>query len=319
MRKDPNHFDFQNLDRKFYFEGWYYKMVSKDHKNVLSIIPSFHRVDEEEFAMVQVIWAREDGFDLVTDQIKLKRAGFENLSFPIGIRAGFSSFLEDNIALDFQGDKLKIQGEIAHHQSHKIPRSLLSPDIMGFFSYLPNMECIHSVISMDHLLEGSLVINGEIIDFTGGRGYIEKDWGSSFPKYYVWLQSNHFDNSFRSLFFSWAKIPMGSKSFDGFIANLWTGQKDIRFATYQGDSCKIKVLDPHRIYILLKNKNYILRLVAQQKGWAALASPKLGAMEGQIKEGLMGEIYLELLDRQSGEKRRGFSSTSGVELVWENE
>ncbi|MCK7537696.1 MAG: tocopherol cyclase family protein [Marinilabiliales bacterium] len=32
----------------------------------------------------------------------------------------------------------------------------------------------------------------KMADFSGGRGYIEKDWGHSFPSAYVWMQSNHF-------------------------------------------------------------------------------------------------------------------------------
>ncbi|QII81181.1 hypothetical protein G7057_00970 [Jeotgalibaca arthritidis] len=40
-----------------------------------------------------------------------------------------------------------------------------------------------------------------------GKGYIEKDWGRSFPKNYIWIQSNHFNDNQRSLFFSYAHIP----------------------------------------------------------------------------------------------------------------
>lgn len=29
------------------------------------------------------------------------------------------------------------------------------------------------------------------MDFSGGRGYIEKDWGQSFPAAWVWLQINY--------------------------------------------------------------------------------------------------------------------------------
>ncbi|MEZ4893124.1 MAG: tocopherol cyclase family protein [Saprospiraceae bacterium] len=37
-----------------------------------------------------------------------------------------------------------------------------------------------------------LTINGEELDFTGGKGYMEKDWGRSFPSAYFWMQTNHF-------------------------------------------------------------------------------------------------------------------------------
>ncbi|WP_243392439.1 MULTISPECIES: tocopherol cyclase family protein [unclassified Mesotoga] len=32
-----------------------------------------------------------------------------------------------------------------------------------------------------------------MIDLTGGKGYIEKDWGRSLPDAWIWMQSNNFD------------------------------------------------------------------------------------------------------------------------------
>ena len=44
------------------------------------------------------------------------------------------------------------------------------------------MECYHGIVSMDHTVNGLIEINNEKIDFSEGRGYIEKDWGRSFPQ-----------------------------------------------------------------------------------------------------------------------------------------
>jgi len=82
---------------------------------------------------------------------------------------------------------------------------------MGIFAYIPKMECSHGVVSMNHGLEGILKINGEEIDFTGGKGYIEKDWGTSFPKQYIWIQCNNFKNQTTRVFSSVADIPFMRK------------------------------------------------------------------------------------------------------------
>ena len=66
------------------------------------------------------------------------------------------------------------------------------------------------------------------IDFTGGRGYTEKDWGHSFPIGYVWMQSNHFSKPEISFKCSIAKIPFKIFSFNGFIAGLWLKKKTYR-------------------------------------------------------------------------------------------
>jgi hypothetical protein len=51
---------------------------------------------------------------------------------------------------------------------------------MGPYAFVPFMECYHGILSMDHKINGQLIIHDEIIDFTGGKGYMEKDWGQSF-------------------------------------------------------------------------------------------------------------------------------------------
>lgn len=56
-----------------------------------------------------------------------------------------------------------------------------SPGIMGWYAWVPTMECYHGVVSLDHAISGKLMIEDQAHDFNGGRGYIEKDWGKSFP------------------------------------------------------------------------------------------------------------------------------------------
>ena len=63
---------------------------------------------------------------------------------------------------------------------------------MGPYTFAPFMECYHGVLSFDHTIAGSLAVDGQELDFTGGHGYIEKDWGQAFPKAWIWTQSNHF-------------------------------------------------------------------------------------------------------------------------------
>ena len=53
---------------------------------------------------------------------------------------------------------------------------------MGWYGYLPTMECFHGILSIDHKLKGALSIDDKKISFNNGRGYIEKDWGRNFPQ-----------------------------------------------------------------------------------------------------------------------------------------
>jgi hypothetical protein len=83
------------------------------------------------------------------------------------------------------------------------------------------MECFHGIVSFGHSLGGTLSVEGKPVDFGGGRGYIEKDWGTAFPAGYVWLNSNHIDTDPRAcLIASVAIIPWLKASFRGFIVGL---------------------------------------------------------------------------------------------------
>ena len=94
---------------------------------------------------------------------------------------------------------------------------------MGYFAYIPNMECNHAVISMNHTVDGCIRYNGSDISFCNDFGYIEKDWGKSFPSRYVWVQANHFPRPGDSIMLSIASIPMLLFTFKGFIANFLCG------------------------------------------------------------------------------------------------
>jgi hypothetical protein len=105
---------------------------------------------------------------------------------------------------------------------------------MGWYALAPFMECYHGVVSLDHAVEGLLAVDGAAVDFHGGRGYTEKDWGEAFPSGWVWMQSNHFGRPGISLTASAARIPWLRSSFRGFIVGLWHDDLLYRFATYTG-------------------------------------------------------------------------------------
>jgi hypothetical protein len=69
------------------------------------------------------------------------------------------------------------------------------------------MECYHGVLSFDHKISGSLTINEIEVNFDDGKGYLEKDWGTSIPSSWIWMQTNQFQGDVASLFGSVAKIP----------------------------------------------------------------------------------------------------------------
>ena len=305
---------FQNLPRKEYFEGWYFKQVSADEKTVICFIPgvSVHKGKASPFIQANLAQRSGGGWQQTTDWLDFPV--LRSQDEPFSLRLGENIFRRDGLGIAYQGERLQAQGELHFDLLTALPGSRWAPTIMGPFSRLPGMECIHSVISLTHGLSGSLRINGEPVDFTGGKGYIEKDWGSSFPKRYVWLQSNHFSQE-GSLFFSRAEIPALGTTFHGYIAHLFYAGVHHRFATYTRGSCSLKAGE-HEVEILLTKGDCRLQITASQSGNAQLVAPHRGQMVHTIKEGLFGQLsfHLEQLGKRGTLSDQ--SSLAGVELVW---
>ncbi|MDN6195007.1 MAG: tocopherol cyclase family protein [Atopostipes suicloacalis] len=289
-------------------------------KTSISFIPgiSLNKVDSHSFIQYILI---EDDQKLKektthTAYVRFDLDDFSVQKNPFRVQIGHSIFTEDFIQIDFSDKSYHFKGNIQLGEFLEIERSLYSPNIMGPFAYIPKMQCYHGVISMQHDLKGSLKINNQRIDFTEGLGYIEKDWGNSFPKKYIWLHSNHFSEPSTSLFFSIAHIPFYITEFEGFIVNLVYREKEYRFASYNQSKCEIKEINENAVLIQLENKRASLKIKAEIKNQGQLIAPiKDGHMLKTIKEGISGKICINLLDKENGQYYEDVGENAGVEIV----
>ncbi|MDX9691184.1 MAG: tocopherol cyclase family protein [Acholeplasmataceae bacterium] len=282
--------------KKDYFEGWYYKLVSQYEDYTIALIPGISLSTKDPHAFIQVFISHSDEGDV---KLKSFYFRFEMNDFEYGqnkffVRIGRNYFSLDKIDIQLKNDMLDLFGIIHISQTTPITRSLLKPNIMGPFGYLGFMECYHGVISMTHQLSGKLRLNHQIVSFEDSKGYIEKDWGKSFPSSYVWLQSNHFKDSNTSFMFSYATIPFMGLSFKGLIANLLIKDKEYRFATYNFSKVIYEDIKQGYVFYRIKKRGLLLEIIAVSKTEISLAAPRNGEMIDQIKEGLSGNIRLRL-------------------------
>lgn len=170
--------------------------------------------------------------------------------------------------------------------------STLGSDVMGPFRYLP-MECRHGVISMSHALSGAVTICGRAHRFDGGKGYIEKDSGTSFPRSYMWLQCNDFLAPC-SLMLSIADIPFGGFRFRGCICSVLYGNREYRLATYNG--VKIHVAEAEHVRLSQGSLLLEIDAVPSREGHALL-SPVRGKMSGSIRENCNTSVHVKLWSR----------------------
>ncbi|NLG29431.1 MAG: hypothetical protein GX557_16095, partial [Chloroflexi bacterium] len=184
-----------------YFEGWYYKLVDATEQHRLAVIPGLIRNPaggEPSHAFVQVL----EGASGHASYHEYPLEAFEAAPDAFDVRIGPNRFRLDRLDLDIDDARGRLRGSVRMAGGVPWPVSIASPGAMGWFAWAPAMQCYHGVLSLDHALEGSLAVGEDAIDWQGGRGYIEKDWGRAFPSAWVWLQSNHFATRGTSLMVS---------------------------------------------------------------------------------------------------------------------
>ncbi len=175
---------------------------------------------------------------------------------------------------------------------------------MGPFSYIPNMQCNHAVFSVTHTINGSIQIKSknqnETIHFQNDKGYIESDYGKSFPKKWIWLQCNNLKpkkshNNNDSIMLSIAKIPFGLFTFTGFLSFFYINNKFYQFATYNFSSKTIK-RNPksNQVQIILKNLKNKVKITVSPQTSGNLKAPIHGDMVRSIKESIDSKIHIEL-------------------------
>ena len=217
--------------RNDYFEGWYVKCVDGAEKHPLAFIPgvSHDAAGGTSHSFVQVV---KPGGETTYLEYPLEEFHSDRKRFEV--RVGPNVFSAAGAELDIDRDGIEVRGRLGFGPWRPWPVTFATPGIMGPFRFVPRMQCYHGVCSLDHAVDGTLVIDGETVLFDGGRGYVEKDWGRSFPSSWVWAQSNHFDRPGVSVTVSVAQIPWMGSSFVGFIAGVLLDGRLYRFTTYTG-------------------------------------------------------------------------------------
>jgi hypothetical protein len=285
-----------------FFEGWYVKLVSADQTARLAVIPgiflgldgSAGRHDE---AFVQVL----DGVTGRSWYESYDAADFHAATNRFDVTIGPNRFSERGLTLDLSESGLRGQVQFST-AFDPWPVTVRSPGSMGWYGWVPMMECYHGIVSFGHSLSGSLSLDGDALAFDGGLGYLEKDWGQAFPSSYIWMQSNHFTHSGVCLVASIAVIPWHRTQFRGFIVGLRMPGPDgrptlHRFATYTGARTTHLAVDEERVHWSLRARTgATLQISAERRRGGLLHAPVRTQMHRRVQETLDARIHLTLTD-----------------------
>ena len=261
-----------------YFEGWYLKHQQK--KKMIAFIPAYH-IDcyGKASASIQIITENK------TWMVTYPAEEFQVAPDMFWVKIGDNLFTKKGIRIAIKEEGLLIKGKICY-------KRLQPPtgDIMGPFKFVPRMQCNHGVLSLYHEISGVLWLNGEKLDFTSGKGYIEKDWGSSFPETYCWSQCNWGGRHPGCVMAAAAKIPFGKKAFQGCIAVARQGGREYRFATYLG----ARVQSSNEKEIIIKQGYYRLKISHLGQRAYKLQAPERGEMSRAVSESPVSSVKYQL-------------------------
>lgn len=274
-----------NSNKLPFFEGYYYKVVTNEFS--LAIIIGFSIDNNQKNAFIQCYNTlnhkkeylsydfMDFNYDILTDTVSIKNSYFNKNEV----------YLND--------DRLD---HIIHYtlENHKkIEANLYAPTIMGPFYYLPFMQCNHAVISVESDVVGSITYDDKTI-IISGIGYIEKDWGSSFPNEYIWLQSNHCIQNKANLFLACGHIPIIFTEFIGTIGVINIEDKTYKLGTYYGAKVIERSVFDDINSVIIKQGKYLFTFKIKQGTTCDFKGPVDGKMVKRINESLDSTCLLKI-------------------------
>ena len=295
-----------------FFEGWYHKMSSKNGQTFV-VIPGIYKsgVNNNQTAFLMLY----QGSNGKVDYIPFNANDFQCDTSSYELRLGNNLFSLDRVILDFENKYLKVEGEITTDKLNPWPVSLFERGCMGWYGYIPTMECFHGILSMNHELNGYININDNKTTLDQGNGYIEKDWGKNFPKDWIWAQSNHFKKPGLSISASLATIPWKNYEFSGFIIGIQHKRDLYKFTTYNFSKILKIEIENESLFWVIKKGDFELEIkVERGKKGGILYAPDRIDMIPKVKEYLDGEISFRL---KKGEKiiLEEHSKKTAVEII----
>lgn len=295
--KNPDIYHGSNKKHNF-FEGWYFKIVHPYRNITYCFIPGIFLSNKKEYShsFVQVLNGHENNFKYLT----YRTSDFKASSSKFDVRVGNNHFSLNRIEININEQGEKIHGNLELSNIIKWPDTLINPGSMGFYNYLSFMQCYSHVCAIDGCIKGSLNVNGENIDFTGGKVYIEKNWGKAFPYSYIWIQGNSFNSSSGAVTASIGHVPMPFTSFTGFLIGININNKFYKFTTINKSRLFTK-FEEESIILEARNKYYLLKLrgLYKEKNFMNLLAPREDKMVPIASETLQGRLEVILHDKNT--------------------
>ncbi len=207
---------------KSYTESWYFKHQADGQ--TLLVIPGF-RIDADgrQTAFIRASFAGQ------TREFLFPPSQYRSRKDRMYVEIGNNIFSEKGISIHLKNGDFSLCGTLRYTGFAPIKAPL-----RGSFRVVPFTEYKRSMVSIYHALHGMVEMNRTLVNFRDGIGYVEKLWGSSFPRSYFWTQCGGFAPGPSCLMVSIEQVSLGSLHWQGGICCVSYGGRQYRLATHRG-------------------------------------------------------------------------------------
>ena len=261
-----------NFERNKYFEGWFQKVYSKEHNVPFILIYGYATNNSaDNFGFLQVLLPNQ------TPEI---------IYFP---KNEVSCDIEQHI---FRMGKNLLTLELIRINTHGLSIDLNLKNVnpmrtfknsMGYTYFIPNLPCYHSVLNTAQNVSGEIQHNGVCYTLNNAMGYLEKNWGTTFPESYFWVHAVDPNNPRISLLFSRAKIVWLGKTYVKHVGYLCLDGQQIELRDLNNFKVSINNISPENRIIHIRSASVQLDLSLEYGREVEFNGPEDGALSRLIQ------------------------------------
>jgi hypothetical protein len=153
---------------------------------------------------------------------------------------------------------------------------------MGYNYFLPNLPCYHAVLNAGHRVSGEIKQKNERFIIENELGYLEKNWGTSFPEKYYWLHAVDPNDPQVSLLFSRAEIQWIGKKFIRHVGHVRFDKKQVDLRSLKNFTVSIQNSSKDKHEIQMTSKTLQLDISIIQRSKVQLKGPINGKLSRNI-------------------------------------
>ncbi len=271
------------FERNKFFEGWFQKVYSKSHKASFILIYGYatHNSDDE-FGFLQILIPNQTP-EIVYFPKNEVACDIEQHIFHMGKNL----LTTELIRIDING--LSIELNLKNTQPFRTFKNS-----MGYTYFIPNLPCYHSVLNTVQSVSGEIQHNGVRYMLDHEMGYLEKNWGTTFPESYFWVHAIDPNNPAISLLFSRAKIVWLGKTYIKHVGYLRFDGQQIELRALKNFSVSNSNISPENRSIQIRSASAQIDLALGYGREVLFKGPKDGALSRSIAHQTDARIKVSL-------------------------